>query len=110
MTPDQYDVVQRLEAERARPVPPPSPRTDELFAELLDLISAECRRAGMLPKRWPASRSQLAPCGTWAAYRRHLRRYEPVDDACRKAASAYVSGRRAARKAAQAAGIPGGTA
>lgn len=42
----------------------------------------------------------LAPCGTWAAYRRHLRRCEPVDDACRKAASAYVMARRAARKAA----------
>jgi hypothetical protein len=52
----------------------------------------------------------LAPCGTWAAYRRHLRRYEPVDDACRKAASAYVTARRAARKAAQATGTPGGTA
>lgn len=43
----------------------------------------------------------LAPCGTWAAYRRHLRRYEPVDDTCRKAASAYVLARRAARKAEQ---------
>lgn len=27
----------------------------------------------------------LAPCGTQAAYERHLRRKEPVDEACRKA-------------------------
>lgn len=26
-----------------------------------------------------------APCGTYSAYRRHLREHEPVDDACRKA-------------------------
>lgn len=43
----------------------------------------------------------LAPCGTWAAYRRHLRRYQTPCDACRKAATAYVTGRRAARKAEQ---------
>lgn len=28
---------------------------------------------------------ELKPCGTPAAYRRHLRRNEPVDDACRAA-------------------------
>jgi hypothetical protein len=28
---------------------PASARTDALFRELLDLITAECRRAGMLP-------------------------------------------------------------
>ena len=69
----------------------------------------------MQARRIPAQEAgvkgrELKPCGTWAAYRRHLRRCEPVDDACRKAASAYVTRRRAARKAAQAAGTPGGTA
>lgn len=27
----------------------------------------------------------LQPCGTLAAYRRHVRHHEPVDDACRQA-------------------------
>lgn len=29
--------------------------------------------------------SELEPCGTRAAYRRHLRRGDPVDEACRQA-------------------------
>ena len=29
---------------------------------------------------------ELAPCGTWAAYKRHLRKNEEVDEACRQAA------------------------
>ncbi|WP_405997964.1 WhiB family transcriptional regulator [Streptomyces sp. NBC_00829] len=39
--------------------------------------------------RMPAGRParELAPCGTRAAYQRHLRRREPVDDACRAANS-----------------------
>jgi len=41
--------VQRLETERLRPMPPDPGRLDELFRQLLDLIAAECRRAGMLP-------------------------------------------------------------
>jgi len=52
-------------------------------------------------KAGPAAKRELRPCGTWAAYRRHLRRCEPIDDACRKAATAYVMAQRAARKAAQ---------
>jgi hypothetical protein len=42
------DDVQRLESERLRP----SPHDDQLaetWRRLLDLIAAECRRAGMLP-------------------------------------------------------------
>lgn len=27
----------------------------------------------------------LAPCGTLAAYQRHMRKHEPIDDACRQA-------------------------
>ena len=42
------DDVQRLESERLRPAPPAYP-LDDLFRELLGLIAAECRRAGMLP-------------------------------------------------------------
>ena len=30
-------------------------------------------------------RPDLSPCGTWAAYRRHLRNHERIDDACREA-------------------------
>ena len=31
----------------------------------------------------------IAPCGTPSAYSRHVRRGEPIDDACRKANTAY---------------------
>ena len=42
--------VRRLEAERLRPVPPnPAPGAD-LWRQLLDLISGECRRKGWLPR------------------------------------------------------------
>jgi hypothetical protein len=41
--------VQRLEAERLRPPPPDLDPLDDLFRRVLDLIAAECRRAGMLP-------------------------------------------------------------
>lgn len=30
-----------------------------------------------------------APCGTYAAYRRHQRNGEPVDEACREAYNAH---------------------
>lgn len=39
----------------------------------------------------------LAPCGTRAAYERHLRRKEPVDDACREANNAANVARRKQR-------------
>ncbi len=60
-------------------------------------------KPGTRKARPPAGKRELRPCGTWAAYRRHLRRCEPVDDACRKAAVAYVMTQRAARKARNAA-------
>ncbi|WP_328495271.1 WhiB family transcriptional regulator [Streptomyces sp. NBC_00414] len=37
------------------------------------------------PARAPRLRSEPAPCGTRSAYQRHVRRGEPVDDACRAA-------------------------
>ena len=43
------DDVQRLESERLRPSPHDLEPLGELFRKLLDLISAECRRAGYLP-------------------------------------------------------------
>ena len=44
-----------------------------------------------------------SPCGTHAAYKRHKRRKEPVDEACREAASEHVRAQRAreAERAAQ---------
>jgi hypothetical protein len=38
--------------------------------------------------------AKIAACGTYAAYRRHLRRKEPVDDACRQAQRAQEAERR----------------
>ncbi|MGW6395435.1 WhiB family transcriptional regulator [Streptomyces sp. NPDC055103] len=51
------------------------------------------RRAGRPPMPDPTPRQHtggkaLAPCGTRAAYERHLRHKEPVDDACREANNA----------------------
>ncbi|MEU9874761.1 WhiB family transcriptional regulator [Streptomyces phaeochromogenes] len=37
------------------------------------------------PPGTPLLRSEPAPCGTRSAYQRHVRRGEPVDDACRAA-------------------------
>lgn len=48
----------------------------------------------------------LAPCGTFSAYRRHLRRDEPVDDACREAANAEARERRAAKREQQTVRVP----
>ena len=58
--PQRHD-LERLEERRAQAGPPP--RT----------------RPGAVPRRRPA------PCGTRAAYQRHLRHGEPVDEACRLA-------------------------
>lgn len=46
----------------------------------------------------PQSTERLAACGTRSAYHRHLRRGEPIDDACRAANNESASRRR---KAAQ---------
>lgn len=38
---------------------------------------------------------ELQPCGTYAAYQRHWRKGEPIDEACRQAASGYTTRYRA---------------
>lgn len=50
-----------------------------------------------------------APCGTYTAYKRHLRLKEPVDDACRAAQREHDSARStssSARAARQGAPVP----
>lgn len=42
---------------------------------------------------------QLSPCGTTAAYKRHSRRGEPIDPACREANLAEWRAREAQRRA-----------
>ena len=49
------------------------------------------------------------PCGTRAAYKRHLRRYEQPCPACREAAAQYTRQQRAAQNQAPAGTTPGGT-
>lgn len=39
-----------------------------------------------------------APCGSYTAYKRHLRKGEPVDDACRRASDERVAEQAAARR------------
>jgi hypothetical protein len=51
----------------------------------------ECRKKHDIPSRYPNGGgyrrqvADLAPCGTYAAYRRHKRRGEPVDAGCEMA-------------------------
>lgn len=45
---------------------------------------------------------QLAPCGTFSAYKRHKRNGEPVDAACQTAAREYRREQRAGERAAGA--------
>ena len=42
---------------------------------------------------------ELAPCGTYGAYQRHLRRYEDVCPACKEASRAYIREYRRASRA-----------
>ena len=49
---------------------------------------------------------ELKPCGTAAAYRRHVRRGEPVDAACAQAARDQKNDRVAARRGSLAAVVP----
>jgi hypothetical protein len=44
----------------------------------------------------------MAPeCGTYAAYQRHKRRVEPIDDACREANRVYAANYRASNPQAR---------
>jgi hypothetical protein len=50
-------------------------------------VNAESQRAYRDRKRGGPPRTPK-PCGTMAAYRRHQRHGEPIDDACREAYNA----------------------
>ena len=54
--------------------------------------------AGMPLPGWAP---ELRPCGTLAAYRRHKRRGEPVDEACRQEAARDQQARRRRRRLAR---------
>lgn len=63
----------------------------------------------------PGWAPELKPCGTLAAYRRHLRRGDPIDEACRQAAARdwqdrYSAGRAGLRLYSVHAARPGGEA
>lgn len=45
----------------------------------------------------------LAPCGEYGAYRRHVRRGEPIDDLCREARNTYNARNKARNREALAA-------
>jgi hypothetical protein len=49
----------------------------------------------MAPAPARRTRPPLRPCGTYAAYRRHKRRGEPADEACREACQEQVRKRKA---------------
>ena len=51
----------------------------------------------------------LAPCGTYGAYQRHLKRKEPVDDACSAAPTAYRESRKAPLRSPAPELVPGPT-
>jgi hypothetical protein len=90
--------------ERARRIaaeaPPLSP---ELIARLRAILgscpqpqpAAAPRRRKAMPSM-PRNYTDLAPCGTEAAARRHQRHHEPVDEACRAAANRAAAERRGA--------------
>lgn len=46
----------------------------------------------------PGRRADVRPCGTLAAYRRHQRRGEPIDDLCRMVKTAHEQARKRARR------------
>lgn len=54
-------------------------------------------RVRRLPEGTPVKR-ELAPCGTVAAYQRHVRYGQIPDNACRAAQRAYDNARRRARR------------
>lgn len=56
------------------------------------------QRARAEQRDQPRPRRVLSPCGTLAAYYRHVKKKEPVDAACRKAATDEQRERRHAKK------------
>lgn len=70
-------------------------------------MKAASNAASWARRKDKAPDPRLKPCGTTAAYRRHERKGEPVDDACRAAANADKREREAAAaRAALAASNP----
>lgn len=49
---------------------------------------------GGVQRRRHSGGRPLAPCGTEAAYNRHCRNGEPIDDACRRAHTQYARARQ----------------
>lgn len=88
------------------PSPPTAAQRVRLQVEALanrGLTNAEIARALGVPARRvaklrPPGGPQLAPCGTRSAYNRHLRRGEPIDEACRQANNQSAIRRYQARK------------
>ncbi|WP_326721933.1 WhiB family transcriptional regulator [Streptomyces sp. NBC_00243] len=58
------------------------------------------------PARVPPPREEIAPCGTRAAYQRHVRKGEPPDDACRAANARGASIYRRTGSTLRSAGRP----
>jgi WhiB family redox-sensing transcriptional regulator len=101
---DDRDAIARMAADGL---------TDRQIGERLDWPIGKiktCRERHNIPSAWtngggrnrPAS--EVKPCGTYAAYRRHKRRNEPVDEACRVAHNNRSADMRQARAAATTTG------
>lgn len=82
--------------------------TDRQIAERLGWTMSkikQCRVRYDIPSKhpngghFPADPEKLRPCGTYAAYRRHLRRGEPVDVACVQANQRRSQDRRETARA-----------
>lgn len=97
VTRDEKAYAQRLIERMARD------EDDRLLLEDVLFGKVQTRPPRGFRGREPRDPSEYKPCGTEARYQYHKRHGEPVDDACRKAASkSRVEGqrrRRAQRKA-----------
>ncbi|MCU1612554.1 MAG: WhiB family transcriptional regulator, partial [Frankiales bacterium] len=71
----------------AVPAAAPAPLTIGVRCDVTELDSAMCAHCRTPPAKTEQGRV-LAPCGTNAAYRRHVRHGEPADYACRLAHNA----------------------
>ena len=60
---------------------------------------SDAERARRYRDRQRGGPPSLAPCGTYAAYRRHLRHGEPIDEACQQAYTDYQREYQRARRA-----------
>lgn len=70
-----------------------------LQAEFEDLRAQVAHLAAECYRLQAAVEATQEPCGTYAAYARHKRRGEEVDDLCRSAYTQYRRGRRAINQA-----------